>query len=412
MKSRPPTFIDRRRFIARGLALGSTALAAGSLIAPRFSFAATPSDTPARFVFVILRGALDGLAVAPPYGDPDYASLRGELKIAPPGAANGVLPLDSRFGLHPALTCLHEAYRSGDLAIVHAVASPYRERSHFDGQDVLEGGGTRPHELSSGWLNRALAALPAASRPLKERGIALGQNIPLVLRGPADVASWSPARLPAVDDDTLERLADLYSADPVLAPRLADAIAADAIAGESGPMGGAGRGRRGQYLDTVRAAAEFLKRDDGPQIATLDTSGWDTHANESGVLAARLGILDTALRTLRDTLGPRWRETVVFVATEFGRTAAINGTRGTDHGTGAAALLLGGAVQGGRVICDWPGLARSALYQGRDLAPTTDLRAPIKGVLRDHLGVNERALHAAVFPGSAHVAPVEGLIRA
>lgn len=416
--------IDRRRFLARGAA-GALALASGSLAAPRFVFASGGSEAPSRFVFLILRGALDGLAAVPPYGDPDYAALRRELTIPMPGARDGALKLDERFGLHPSLVFLHEAHGAGELAVVHAVASPYRERSHFDGQDVLEGGGTRPHELASGWLNRALAALPAAPRRVTARGLALGQNVPLVMRGPAEVASWSPARLPAADEDTLQRLGDLYAEDPLLSRRLAEALAAEAIAEEAGTKtpdavrrsqaAGAGpRGLRGQYLETVKAAAGFLQRADGPQVAVFDTGGWDTHANEGGargLLATRLGVLDAALRTFREALGPRWRDMVVLVATEFGRTAAANGTRGSDHGTGAAAFLLGGAVRGGRMLCDWPGLASGALYQRRDLAPTTDLRAIIAGVLRDHLGVSEGALRHAVFPGGG-IEPRDGLIRA
>lgn len=416
--SRAKNRIDRRRFLAQSVAAGTAALVSGGLTAPRFAFAANRADTPARFVFLILRGALDGLAAVPPYGDPDYAALRRELAIAPPGATNGALKLDERFGLHPSLGFLHEAYGAGELAVVHAVASPYRERSHFDGQDVLEGGGTRSHEHASGWLNRAIAALPAAPRPAKERGISLGQNVPLVMRGPAPVASWSPARLPEVDEDTLQRLTDLYAGDALLSRRLADALAAETIADAAGSgMPGSGtrpRGMRGQYLDLVKAAAGFLKHDEGPQIAVFDTGGWDTHANQGGArgaLALRLRVLDSALRSLKDALGPRWRDTVVLVATEFGRTAAANGTRGSDHGTGAAAFLLGGAMRGGRMIADWPGLASGALYQRRDLAPTTDLRAAIKGVLRDHLGVSEGALRDAVFPGSSGVEPLEGLIR-
>jgi uncharacterized protein (DUF1501 family) len=407
--------IDRRQFLALGGLAGLSVLAP-----PRFVFA-NEAGGPSRFVFLILRGALDGLAAVPPYGDVDYAPLRAELAIAPPGKADGALPLDARFGLHPSLVFLHEAYAGGELAVLHAIASPYRERSHFDGQDVLEGGGVRAHEYASGWLNRALEDMPFGKSPPQERGIALGQNTPLVMRGAAPVASWSPARLAALDEDTLQRLADLYAPDALLARRLADALATDAQASDAlgGTAGGSlapvAAAARNRYLETVRAAAGFLKRDDGPRVAVFDTLGWDTHANEGGArgaLAQRLLVLDGALRTLKEALGDTWGRTVVLVATEFGRTAAVNGTRGSDHGTGAAAFLLGGAVRGQRVIADWPGLARGALYQQRDLAPTLDLRAVLKGVLRDHLGVGEEALEAKVFPGSRRVRPLEGLLHA
>jgi len=396
-------------------------------MASRLAFANAPTDS--RFVFVLLRGALDGLSAVPPIGDPDYAALRGQIALAKSGA-DAALPLDGTFGLHPALKFLHASYAAKELAVLHAVASPYRERSHFDGQNVLECGGLRPHETQSGWINRALGAMPRGTR---EAGVALGANVPLAMRGPVEVASWSPTRLSALDDDTLARITDLYARDPLLSRRLAEALDSDAIATEAQQAVDAEpgaamtapnvvdrdektkRNTNSRYSEAARAAAGFLKRDDGPRVAMFDTTGWDTHANEGaaqGQLALRLRGLDVALEALRDSLGAVWRHTVVMVATEFGRTAAINGTRGTDHGTGAAAFLLGGAVAGGRVIADWPGLARTSLYEGRDLRPTNDLRAVMKGVLRDHLGLSTSALDGRVFPGTAAVRPLDGLIRA
>jgi uncharacterized protein (DUF1501 family) len=262
----------------------------------------------------------------------------------------------------------------------------------------------------------------------------LGQNVPLVMRGTAAVTSWSPSRLAALDDDTLERITDLYAGDPLLAKRLADALAADAIAdspmmnvvnaeapGDVNMLAPVARnGKRGaltgaRYTEVIHAAAEFLRREDGPKVAVFDTTGWDTHANEGGAqgqLAARLGALDAGLRSLKDQLGPVWNDTAVLLATEFGRTAAINGTRGTDHGTAAAAFLLGGAVKGGRVIADWPGLSSRALYQGRDLMPTLDMRSVLKGVLAEHLGVPGKALDATVFPDSGAAKLLRGLVKA
>ena len=432
--------LDRRRFMQHCALAG-----AGALITARYAFAGL-ERTDARFVCVILRGALDGLAAVPPHGDPDYARLRRELAVAAPGQPDGALALDGTFGLHPALKFLHESYLAKELLVLHAVASPYRERSHFDGQDVLENGTVTAHSSQSGWLNRALAALPKNALRGREAGVALGQNIPLLMRGPAPVASWSPSVLPNLNQDTLQRIADRYASDPLLASRLADALATDAIAAEAraggdmdaamaaagapgapagisqapgaaggqAPPGGPGR-NAGGYVETVRTAAGFLKRDDGPAVAVFDTTGWDTHANEGGgqgQLAARLGALDGALRILKDQLGETWRRTAVLVVTEFGRTAAANGTRGTDHGTGAAAFLAGGAVAGGRVQADWPGLAAKSLYEGRDLRPTADLRSVMKGVLAEHLGVPLPALDRDVFPQSAGARPLGGLIRA
>jgi uncharacterized protein (DUF1501 family) len=381
----------RREFLSNIVfAAGSTLLA---------SRAALPATSPgARLVVVLLRGALDGLTAAPPYGDPDYARLRRELVVPPPGEPNGARKLDGFFGLHPSLEFMHESYVARELVVVHAVATPYRDRSHFDGQDVLENGGGRPHASTSGWLNRALAALPAGAAR-GEAGIALGQNVPLIMRGPASVASWSPTPLASLDDDTLDRIADLYSGDPLLAKRLADALATNAIAGED-----------------LRAAGAFLKREDGPRVAVFDTGGWDTHANQGaggqGQLAARLKALDGGLRALKESLGPVWRHTAVLLVTEFGRTAAANGSRGTDHGTGTAAFLVGGAVNGGRVVADWPGLAPGKLHEGRDLRATLDLRAVFGSVLRDHLDVSQSAIDREVFPGSPKGARVTGLLRA
>jgi uncharacterized protein (DUF1501 family) len=427
--------LDRRQFLT-----ASALAAGGALITSRLAFAST--NTSSRLVFIILRGALDGLTAVPPYGDAEYARLRREIAIPPPGAANGAIRLDNLFGLHPSLQFLGESHAQRELIVFHAVASPYRERSHFDGQDVLENGFVRPHASQTGWLNRALAAVPAGRESSgKERGVALGQNVPLVMRGPAAVASWSPSKLAALDDDTLQRITDLYSRDPLLSRRLADALSADAIAAEAqkdaadednsmspdvaqsagGPAqllakpdkGNARAGAR--YVEVIRAAAGFLRREDGPQIAVFDATGWDTHANEGGAqgqLGARLGALDAGLRTLKEQLGPTWMRTAVLIATEFGRTAAINGTRGTDHGTGAAAFLLGGAVDGGRVVADWPGLAPSALYEGRDLRPTLDIRSIMKGVLAEHVRVPAPALEADVFPDSVQARALSGLVRA
>ncbi|HEY6824349.1 MAG TPA: DUF1501 domain-containing protein [Steroidobacteraceae bacterium] len=405
--------MQRREFLR-----SAAVIAGGTLLCARVSFA-RPDTRKSRFVLVILRGALDGLAAVPPLGDRDYAQLRREFALHPPGESGGALPLDGFFGLHPALGFLHECYAARELTVLHACASPYRERSHFDGQDVLENGTPKPHALQSGWLNRALAAVAAPAG--REAGVSLGQNVPLVMRGPAAFTSWSPSRLVPPDDDTLSRITDLYARDPLLAARLADALAADAIAaGDDGadttsahaPAAARGKAR---YGEVVRAAGGFLRREEGPKVAVFDTSGWDTHANEGGAqgqLAARLAELDAGLAALREELGPAWQDTAVLLLTEFGRTAAINGTRGTDHGTATAAFLLGGAVAGGRVIADWPGLSPRALYQGRDLAPTLDVRSVLKGVLAEQLAVPAQVLEQEVFPDSFAARPVRGLLRA
>jgi uncharacterized protein (DUF1501 family) len=376
------------------------------------AFARTEADE--RFVLVILRGAADGLAIAAPYGDASYREVRGEIALAAPGESDGLLRLDSLFGLHPSLAGIHTEFKEERALIIHALASPYRSRSHFDGQDVLENGAAGVGLLRDGWLNRALAPLGGSLGG--EVAIAMSQNTPLVLRGDNSVTSWAPSQLPDADDGTLRRLQDLYADDEFFATRLAQALKSQEIADGESSMGQMrSRGNDAQQLQTMmQATARFLKAEDGPRVAVLETSGWDTHANQgaaNGVLANRLSGLDTGLTTLRDELGKTWSKTVVAVVTEFGRTVAVNGTRGTDHGTASAAIVLGGAVNGGRVIADWPGLGSSDLYQGRDLMPTNDMRSLFKGILADHLALTGSTLNKVVFPDSAAAPAMQNLIR-
>lgn len=371
------------------------------------SLAMATADTESRFVLVVLRGAVDGLALAPPYRDEEYRDVRGELALGKPGSDNGVLDLDGFFGLHPSLRTLRELYGADEALLVHAVASPYRERSHFDGQDVLESGATAVGLVRDGWLNRALS--PLSGTP----AIALAQNTPLVLRGDNATTSWAPSRLPDADENTLGRLQRLYADDEFFSTRLEQALQSQEIAMDMGDNGRRGNEAR-QFGELMTSAARFLVADDGPRIAVLEFGGWDTHANQgaaAGQLANRLAALDRGLANLRDGLGRAWSNTVVAVATEFGRTVRVNGTRGTDHGTATAAVLAGGALNGGRVIADWPGLADKNLYEGRDLRATTDLRSVFKGVLAEHLQLAPSFLDREVFPDSTTVPPLENLVR-
>jgi len=408
--------VTRRRFL-----VGAGALAASAAL-PTVLFAKTGG--PARLVVVILRGALDGLAAAPPHGDPHYALLHRELAIGAPGDADGALGLDSMFGLHPSLQFLHERYLGGELIMFHAVASPYRDRSHFDGQNVLENGLARPLGTADGWLNRALASLPRGTR--QERAVAVSLNVPLILRGDAPVLSKSPLETPDIDEDLLARLADLYSKDDWFSARLSEAIQSEKLIDASGggmaapaaPAGApaaAGKPPTDRLSGVARLAGTLMHSEGGPEIAVIEASGWDTHANQGGVkgtLAQHLSGLDHALRALADELGAVWEQTAVLVVTEFGRTAAMNGTRGTDHGTGSCAFLAGGAVRGGRVIADWPGLVPNALLENRDLKPTLDLRSVFKGVLDEHLHLDGKSLAIRVFPDSFAAPALRGLIRA
>ncbi len=403
---------SRRRFLQHASVLGAAAAF------PELLFARTVTASPARFIVVVLRGAMDGLSAVPPYADPSYAGLRREIAIAAPAEADGALRLDGLFGLHPALAFMHERYLAQELLVFQAVASPYRERSHFDGQNVLENGLTQPVGSADGWLNRALGALPVR-RGQAERGVAISQNIPLILRGRVPVLSKSAHSTPEVDEDLLVRLADLYSNDAWMAARLSEAVQTDDMAAgdmAKGDTVGAIRVAPPDRVTAVaRMAARIMRSESGPDVAVLESTGWDTHANQGaakGTLAARLAGLDRAMRALRENLGPLWSQTNVLIVTEFGRTAAINGTRGTDHGTGACAFLLGGSVRGGRVHADWPGLAHSALLDARDLTPTLDLRSVYKGVLSEHLGLDRKSLDTQVFPDSGGAPPLRDLVRA
>jgi uncharacterized protein (DUF1501 family) len=381
-------------------------LAAGM---PGISFAR--ADTESRLVLVILRGAVDGLAMLAPYGESAYKGLRGELALAPPGDTDGLLKLDGLFGLHPSFSNIHSLYQQQQAVLLHAVATPYRERSHFDAQDLLENGSLSPGGRRDGWLNRALAPLHKTGG--KEAAIAMAQNTPLVLRGSEPVTSWAPSRLPDADDETLRRIRNLYSSDDFFASRLQQALDSREIAGDD--MNSRKRKNRdAQSREMMQATAKFLMAPDGPRVAVIESGGWDTHANQGGAtgsLANKFRNLDSSLDQFRRAMGDEWSKTVVAVVTEFGRTVRVNGTRGTDHGTAGAALLLGGAVNGGRVVSDWPGLKSSFLYQGRDLAPTTDLRSVFKGVLVDHLSVPHTLLNKEVFPDSAAAPAMKDLIR-
>jgi uncharacterized protein (DUF1501 family) len=393
----------------RALLLGGASFAAWAYL-PKFARAADGRDP--RLIVVILRGALDGLATVAPVGDPDYAGLHGSIALTSDGPHAAVM-LDSFFALHPSMPEFARMYKDKQAAIVHAVSTPYRDRSHFDGQDVLESGFAGPGRVQSGWLNRALEALPKGERVMS--GLAVGPTTPLVLRGVAPTVGWSPVALPQADDDTAMRLVELYShRDPALGTALSQGLQLEkaALGDDMKPKPGAG-GPAAAMRQVARGAARLMAADDGPRISALAFDGWDTHANEGGPvgrLALLLSGLDGALAEFQSGLGERWRDTAVVVATEFGRTARINGTEGTDHGTGTIALLAGGAINGGRVISDWPTLKPASLYEGRDLAPTTDLRAVIKGVLADHLGISEAALARTVFPDSAAARPMTGLV--
>ena len=295
-----------------------------------------------RFLTIILRGALDGLATVAPVGDPDWLTLRGDNALTLDGKLPA-LKLDDFFAVNPAMPNLHRMFEAREAIIIHASATPYRERSHFDGQDLLESGLPKPGASESGWLNRVLAELTPAGRvdPKGGKLFAVGPVTPLVVRGRAPVLSWSPQRVLLASEDTVRRLLALYrDCDARLAGVLEDnAKLAEAVEqpGNGQKPGAPGPGQiRAYFSQAAGTAAKFLAQPDGPRVGALALDGWDTHFNEGiaqGRLSQLLGALDEALAATKSNMGPAWRETVVALATEFGRTARINGTSGTDHGT-------------------------------------------------------------------------------
>ena len=379
----------------------------------RYAFAGVPTDR--RLVVVVLRGALDGLAAVPPHGDKGYAAIRGQLALDKTGPA-GLHDLDGFFGLNPGLTNVKAMYDAKEVLIFHNICSPYQNRSHFDCQNVLESGGAKPHIVNDGWLNRALTPMGLATGT---GAVAVDQAPPLLLSGPAHTTSWMPAVMPEPDTAFIAKVKQLYAGDPALSAALTGAVdlQAQVKAGDDDPyaMNANHKAAYGNLVPLFAGAGKLLAGANGPRVAVLEAGGWDTHVQEgasTGNLARRLQALDQALDAMKTALGPAWSKTVVVMATEFGRTVKPNGSGGTDHGTGTAAYVLGGAVAGGHVRAEWVGLNPAVLKDGRDQPARTDLRALFKGVLAEHMGVSQAALGTTVFPDSGNVTPLKGLVRA
>lgn len=440
--------LSRRSLLLQAAGLGvSVSFLGGS------AFAAADGPMARRkMVVVICRGGMDGLTVSPPVGDPDYAALRGDVAVS----ADKALKLDGTFGLHPALESVHALALKGQARIAPAIASPDRARSHFEAQDVLETGAAEVYGVTTGWLNRTLEVMG----PSKVEGLSVGATAPLILRGKVQAASWSPgkgvdetARLPTL-------LQDLYKADPMMGRAFARGLETEAMAqaamtglnpaptpvstdamamapqmagkamwqnavNTSGatpqgmaapamPPGAQAIAGQRQGREAARklgsTLAGFMVQPGGPRIAAISLDGWDTHAGQVGQLNTRLSYLDAVLDGLNTGLGAEWSNTVVVAATEFGRTARVNGTGGTDHGTGSTALVLGGGLKAGGIIGDWPTLKQDALFENRDVRPTLDMRGLFKGVLAEHMGVDRAALETKVFPDSADAKAVTGLV--
>ena len=380
--------INRRDFLK--LLSASAGLAFAS---PYISFASANTDR--RFIFIIQRGAADGLNTVIPYADPAYAKLRGALAIDVSQATK----LDDMFALHPSLAEIAKLYANKQALFVHAVASPYRSRSHFDGQNVLETGGTSAYQVKDGWMNRLLTLLPSS----QNEAIAFAATVPMALRGKIEVASYAPSALPQASDDLLMRVEQLYAEDPQLHSLWTAAMEANNMAD--------GVVAKQDPVSFGRLAASFLAKADGPRIAMIETGGWDTHTGQEGRLTRQLKSLDIMVAAIRDGLGATWQKTTIVVATEFGRTAATNGTGGTDHGTGSVAMILGGDVNGGRVVTDWPGLSTSNLYEGRDLKPTTNLNTLIASITGAGFNIDPARISRTLFPETNTSKAIEGLLR-
>jgi uncharacterized protein (DUF1501 family) len=389
----------------RDLLIGGTALACS----PRVSFAQSAGEPSKKFVLIILRGGLDGLAAIAPYGDGDYERARKTLALSSPIHSDSLIDLDGFFGLHRSLEPIHPFWLKGELAIVHATSSPYRSRSHFDAQKVLENGTLLPYGSEDGWLNRALLDLPTPPHP----PVAIGRGLPLVLRGGQTAAALDPNRTRRQRPSFIEEVLEMYSDHPALSEALGQHLESQGLLQSTGMGMDRSQLSRNRLIASSQRTGQLLADPNGPNIAVLELSGFDTHirqGTDQGALANRLEPLAQSIRALADALGPVWEQTVVTVVTEFGRTVSPNGSGGTDHGTASAALLIGGAVDGGRVIADWPGLGPSDLHQGRDLRPTIDLRAVFSAVLHQHLAVARRTIDSVVFPDGPTELP--DLIRA
>lgn len=428
--------LDRRSALRAAAGLGFSLTFLGG----RAFAASEGAEARRKLVVFICRGAMDGLSVSPPIGDSNYVALRRDIAIAGFGQPNGALRLDDTFGLHPKLAAVHALALKGQARIAPAIATPDRARSHFEAQDVLESGTSAVYAESSGWLNRAMQAMGPGR---KIQAMSVGGQAPLILRGPIQAASWSPGGYHDRDSRLPGILADLYANDPLLGPALASGLQTEAMAKiatettdapmtaaamadpmlanaaqptpAGAPTTAAGYQKAGQA--TARnlgvTLAHFMTEPGGPQIAAVSLDGFDTHANQGaadGQLANHLAYLDAAIDGLSTGLGPEWSNTVVLVATEFGRTARMNGTKGTDHGTASTALVLGGGLKSGGIIGDWPTLQEARLFENRDTYPALDMRALFKGALAEQLGVDRRALDTVVFPDSAGVEPVRNLV--
>jgi len=385
--------MDNRIMMNRRNILSALGASAATFALPNMAFANSGGSK--KFIFILQRGAADGLMALAPTGDPAFEDMRGSF-VRDLEASHKV---DSYFTMHGALNNMERLYAKKQLVLAHAISSSYRDRSHFDGQNVLETGGAAPYVLNTGWLNRLIGLLPDGRR----KAIGLGQTLPLALRGEYAAASFTPNATLDPHADLLSQVSDLYSDNPLLSSAWEQALQTRDMVGDVGKIG------RRDFAAIGELMSRLIKGPEGANIATYETTGWDTHTGQSFRSKTELGRLDSFIAALQTGLGDDWDNTVVVVATEFGRTVRMNGTQGTDHGTGSLAYILGGAVRGGRVISDWPGIGSSNLLDGRDLMPTTSLEMMLAGVIGDHFKLDSEKVSRELFPGSIDGTPVTGI---
>lgn len=379
--------LDRRLFLKSAALIGCSAAAHPFMTS--MTFAAVPSDN--RLVVIILRGAMDGLDAIQPYGDPMLAQLRRDISVGPDG---GALDLNGFYALHPSLAPLMPLWKSGELAFAHAVSTPYRDkRSHFDGQDLLEAGTGNDLPVDrrvGGWLNRLLQATPNATA---ETAYAVGSNEMKILSGDAAHLTWAPRATLTLSPQAKLLLEHVYHDDPLFRDAASDAMRIGAETNDLGKM--SGPSAEAESLGAFTAT----RLNGASRIAAFSIAGWDSHAGQPGIMARSLDRLSTAILALKAGLGPNWGRTTVLAMTEFGRTVRENGTGGTDHGTGGALIMAGGAIKGGRAYGDWPGLGEGQLYADRDLMPTRDIRAYAAWAMRGLFGTDADTLERSIFPG-------------
>ena len=401
----------KHKITRRGFILGSLcSIAMPTLLGGFSSISYANAPTEKRLVLVFLRGGMDSLGAVIPYGDPAYKSARKSLAIEERDSQ--MIDINGRFAFHSSMKPLHDFYKRGELAVIHAVATPYRERSHFDAQDLLENGTTEPRGSHSGWLNRTIQVLEKGQYQNKHQnnvlGLSIGSSKQLILSGRAKVTTWSPSVLREVDEDLLDRISRMYEQDELLHEALE--IAKDNM-DISDVKGKLTRGAK-SFISTMQAASKFLQKPKGPRIAVVDMNGWDTHSNQgsgkNGRLPALLRVLSEGVAEYRKgTADNVWKNTVIYIVSEFGRTVHPNGSGGTDHGTAGLSMVLGGNINGGRVITNWPGLSSSHLFEGRDLRPTTDLRSVSKSILNKHFGISPAVIDNSILPGTASLRPID-----